>query len=461
MTSENTAATHNKPHIDLKNAKICCDQITEEFESFDKDLTLIITISGIQDNNATLIEKQNEILSLPKGQELHNKLKAYLQDSHHTSKAVGIIAQEHKTLLGLKSKQTFTALMVINAKEHIDKQALKTDIYAQIWSALSIIEDIQNENTDFLNIKDNLTTARWNDAQTASRNMFADIFAGSLAELKGQKGALKNLAKKRAIACFEDLQFYHAQSNPLPIMLETTLMVYDDIGMASHGQKNTITTALNITSEIIETMDDNTIAQWQNFITSAREMAWADLSISQILGTAIYTSDNVYNRTSAYMIAEILNTDPAPIVQFDGYNAFADIDSQQRIHKLACLETFEFVQSRQMGGNNADPFFKMALQSCEMLLSGKPNGFCAPALIAAGQNIIKTPDITKEELSRIFSEHINNLSWGAVRDIHKAIIDLRKLNRCDGLNSIIEVMRNDEEARDSAILIKQLTDTQT
>jgi len=458
MTSENTAATHNKPHIGIEDAKACAQTIQKEFESFDKNLTFIITFSGIQERAKTLVEKQSEILELPQGQELHNKLKTSLENDNQASKVIGIITQEQKVLLGLKSKQNFTALININAIHHQDKQSLTLDIYAQIWIALSIAQDIKSKNEHVLNTNQNLITTKWNAAQTASRNMFADIFAGSLSELNGQKGALKSIAKKRALACFEDLQFYDAQSNPLPIMLETTQMVYEDICASSAGQKDTITNALSIVTEVIETMDDNTIPQWQNFITSAREMAWANLSISQILGAAIYTSDNVYNRTSAYMIAEILNTDPAPIVQFDGYNPFADIDSQQRNHKIACLETLEYVQGRQFDGHNADSYFKMANQSCKMLLEGKPNGFCAPALIAAGQNIAKTPDITKEELSRIFSEHINAISWGAIRDLHKAIIDLRKANKCNGLNSIVEILRQDDETRDSAILIKQLAD---
>ena len=102
--------------------------------------------------------------------------------------------------------------------------------------------------------------------------------------------------------------------------------------------------------------------------------------------------------------------------------------------------------------------FKMAQQSCEMLLDGKPNGFCAPAMIVIGQKITETPEPTKEETSRIYSKHINNLPWGAIRDLHKTICELRKENKCNGLNSIIEILRQDDETREAAILIKQLAD---
>ena len=187
-------------------------------------------------------------------------------------------------------------------------------------------------------------------------------------------------------------------------------------------------------------------------------MAWAGLSIAQILGAAIYTSDNVYNRTSAYMIADILNTDPTPSLQFEGYNAFADIESQQRNHKIACLETLEHLEERQREGRNAHPFFNIAMHCSQALLDGKPNGFCAPALVLVGQNIAKTPDITKEEVANMFSNEVNTIPWLAIRNMNKEIINLKRQSREVSLKTIVEILRRDEDTRESAILIKQLSD---
>jgi hypothetical protein len=458
MTSENIEATHNKPHVELDAARKCRGKITTEFEEFDKQLTVIITLSGVQTNQDTLTEKQSNIINLPQGQELFNALKKHIESASPTSQVIGIISQQQKKLMGLKSASRYTALINIDVSQHPDTKSLENDIYAHIWKTLSIIDDIKNKNEALIITSGSLTTTKWNDLQTTSRNLFADIFAGSLTELKGQKGAIKNLTKKRCIACFQELQSYEARANPLPIMLETIQMVYDDVCGARREEKSNIKKALNITSEVIDTMDENVIRQWQSFIDAAHEMAWAGLSTAQILGTAIYTSDNVYNRTSAYMIAEILNTDPTPVIKFDGYNAFADLDIQQRSHKIACLETFEYAQSRQTFGTTPETYFQMAHQSCDMLLEGKPNGFCAPALILLGQTVKETPDITKEALSEMFAAQMSAMPWAVVRDLHKSITDLRKNNKCKGLNSIIEVLRLDDETRDAAILIKVLAD---
>lgn len=458
MAKVNIEATHNKPELDIKAARAVCDKIQAEFLNFNDDLEIIFILSGIQDSNTALVEKQSNILELPQGQELFNLLKKQLESTSSNSKVVGVVSQEQKTLMGFKTKHQHTAIINIDASECEDEQSLKMVLFNTTWKALSLISDIENNNDSALNKQNQVSTTKWNNAEETSRNMFADIFSGSLAELNGQKGALRSLAKKRALDCFENLAKYDAKSNPYPIMLETAQMIFDDFNETKTSQKNNITTALNIVTEAIETSDENLITQWQSFIETAREMAWADLPISQILGAAIYTSDNVYNRNSAYIIAEILNTDPAPVIEFDGYNAFADIESQQRNHKIACLETFEYVQGRQIEELNPKSYFKMADQSCQMLLEGKPNGFCAPALVAAGKAISENADSSKEELSKIFTSQINSLPWIAIRDLHKTIIDLRKANKVNGLKSIIEILRQDEEARNAAILIKELSD---
>jgi len=208
-------------------------------------------------------------------------------------------------------------------------------------------------------------------------------------------------------------------------------------------------------------MDENTVRQWTSFIEPALEMVWGDISIAQILGAAIYTCDNVYNRSAAYMVAEILNTDPAPALQFEGYNAFSDTESQQRSHKLACFETFEYLQTHQYEIQNPNIYFETAQSLCNTLLNGKPNGFCAPALIAMGQHIVKTPDVSREELSGIFSAEINTLQWNTIRDMHILLIEHKMRGENVDINTIIEILRQGEDTRESAILLKHLSDMQT
>jgi len=457
MTSTNNQQAHKKETLLLSNAQSQCEEAAREFKDFQNNLNIIIVVADAQSAEAALLEKQSEILALPSGEKLHNLLKAHLTQNNINSQLIGITKHTQKKLMGLTSEEHFNVLIALNTSNHADSESLKGEIYALIWQALSVIDDVKRDVEECITSNDDIITAKWNDAQQASRNMLADIFSGSLLEVKGQRGALKTIAKIRSKACFENLRDYDAQSNPFPIMLETAQMVLDDLHKPD-SNIHPIKQALSITSETIETMDENTIRQWQNFIEAAQEMAWGGLSISQILGAAIYTSDNVYNRTSAYMIADTLNTDPTPSLQFEGYNAFVDIDSQQRNHKIACLETLEHLEERQREERNAKAFFEIAMHSCQTLLEGKPNGFCAPALILVGQNIIKTPDITKEEVAGIFSNEINATTWSEIRNMHKEIIALKKQHKEISIKTIIEILRREEHTRESAILVKQLSD---
>lgn len=468
MTSKIIQQTHKKERVELqeaqssdnKKAKTSRDQIASEFKTFDPELNFIYVICGTQKDDQALLDKQHEILSLPQGQDLFNALKKHLSENIPPSKIIGIVENTQKTMWGLKSTTTYSTIIAINAQELIQEKTLEENIYGLSWMALSTINDIRNNNLSSLSVsKESIYTPKWNDNYKTSQNLFADVFAGSILELNGKKNAIKEITKRKTIACFEDLKGYDALLNPLPNMLETIQMIYEDITNASSSDNN-LEVSLNIVSETIDTMDENSIAQWQAFIEPAREMAWAGLPVSQILGAAIYTSDNVYNRTSAYMIAEILNTDPAPIIEFDGYNAFAETETQQRNHKIACLETFEFIQTRQIEKQNPISYFNMAEQSCEMLSTGKPNGFCAPALIACGQKIEATPEISKKELSNIYTDHINALPWPTIRNLHRAITELRKNNRHKGLASIVEILSQDEDTRDAAILINHIRETQ-
>ncbi|NCT40338.1 MAG: hypothetical protein GW778_01575 [Alphaproteobacteria bacterium] len=465
MTSENNKQAHkkNSPVLEdeeralLVSMKTLINDAVQEFHEFNAALNITIVIGGRQDADDAIIEKQSDILALPSGQDIQNTLRSRISEDNFTSSLAALVKTKHKKMMGLAHDTHHHAVLLINASNHLDIKSFAAEIYGSIWKVLSIIDDEKRGVEECIARNDNFITAHWTEMQTASRNVLADIFAGSLLEAKGQMGALKNIAKSRCLSSLKDLKNYDARLNPFPIMLETAQMVFKDFE-ASSPNTNPITQALKITSEVIETMDENTILQWQNFIVSAQEMAWSGISIAQLLGAAIYTSDSVYSRTSAYMIADILNTDPAPSLQFQGYNAFADPDTQQRNHKIACLDTIEYIENRQLERRNPNPFFKNAIHGCQYLLQGKPNGFCAPALVAVGLSIEQNPEITKEEVANIFRSETNATPWETILNMHRDIIALKKQDIDVDIKTIIEILRQDEDTRDAAILIKKLSD---
>ena len=156
------------------------------------------------------------------------------------------------------------------------------------------------------------------------------------------------------------------------------------------------------------------------------------------------------------MMSETLKIAAAPIIDFSGYNAFADPESQNRAHKMACLETFEYAHLKSLVEQRAATFIDFAEQNCLLLLESKPCGWCAPALVAVAQELNRNKDADKEVLFEIFSNEINAINWSHIRKINKNLIDRRLNNKTNDFNIIIDMLRQEDETRDAALTIKTL-----
>lgn len=451
MTSEN-----NEQTISIKKARQHCDNIARQLNAHKSNYHIIFTITGAQSNEKAIVEKQSQILQLPHGQNLQNKLKRHLDANNAKSAVVGIITEEKKKMMGLLTQEHYTALVNLNTDSTEDHTILKTDIFGLIWQFISIIKDIESQNERLITKQNDVTSPKWNNLETARRQMLSDAFGASILQINELKTAIKHVAKHRAEESFEQLKSYDAKQYPFPAIMETTELVYQDLFHTRLAKESSFQTALNITEEIKHSIDENTALQWQTFIDPARDMAWAAVPVPQILGAAIYTSDNVYNRSLAQLISEILNSTPTPIIEFDGYNAFSDIDGQKRSHKLACFETFEFALKSGYADERASTFIDFAEQSCEMLLEAKPCGWCAPALFEVAKTLNTSADADKETLFNIFSNEINMMDWNIIRTLNKNLIERKSQDKECNLNSIIDILRQEEETRTAAITIKAL-----
>jgi hypothetical protein len=451
MTSEN-----NKQTLETKKIRSYCDSIARELNEFSSTYNVIVIITGAQSNSDALLEKQSEILELPHGQNFFNKLKTYLSSSTPHSGVVGIITENKKALLGLQSKERFTAIVNLDAAGLEEEAQIKEDVYALIANFISITEDIKNKNESLFSVHNEITAPKWTEVENATRNILADTFAGAIMQLNGNKTAFRNIAKRRAHDSFTRLQFYDATAYPFPTIMETAILAYEDVLASAHIKDNAFKIAINTAQEVRQSLEENAVLQWQSFIRPAREMAAADIPIQQILGAAVYTSDNVYNRTFAHMIAEIINCDPAPIIQFDGYNAFADLESQQRAHRIACLEILDFAMQESLGRDKPVIYIEIAEKNCQMLFEGKPCGWCAPAIFEVAKTLNADPNTTKERISEIFSEHTHMLQWDVIRIVHRNLLGMRAQGKEITFNTLIDILRQEDETRDAAISMKTL-----
>ena len=451
MTSEN-----NKQTISFKKAKYLSDVISDQLIAYKPNHNVIFVINGSQDNEKAIVERQSEILFLSQGQAIQNKLKKHLDNPSTRSALMAVIIEEKKKVMGLMSQKTYTAVINLDTTNINDETIIKSNIYGLIWQFISVVKDINSNNEEFITQQDDTFFPKWNHLEAAKRQMYADAFGASVLQIDDLRTAIKHIAKHQIKELFMDLRTFDAKMYPFPAIMETSQLVFEDLIHARGHKETSFQTATKIVDEIDYSIDINTALQWRNFIEPAREMAWARVAVTHILGAALYTSEDVYNRSLAQLVSEILNCEPAPIIEFDGYNAFADADNQNRAHKMACLETFEFAMKTGTLEEKAATFIDFAEQSCDMLLQSKPCGWCTPALFEVAKTLNTSVNTDKETLSKIFSKEINIMDWNIIRMLNKNLIDRKSQGKKCDLDSIIDILRQDEETREAAINIKAL-----
>lgn len=379
---------------------------------------------------------------------------------------IGLTQETEKSIipfLNILSKTKSTAALWLKTEEFETLEDAGLEIYRQLWTILKLQDAIKSENAHGYKHLNHIFTPKVLGLEEAKANMLADAFAAIAMELTGRSDMIKHLAKTRCEMSFNRILDFEAEQHPYPIILDATNLVFAEMKepaeIPTEKQTPRLPLTYKMTEEIGLTCDDQFISQWQAFIEPAREMLLAGVDIRHILGAAIYTSEDAYNRSIAYLVCDILNTEPAPIANFEGYNTFADIDSQTRNHNKACEREFDdIIRQSENGGDKtlADLCLKTAHTQCWNLLGGNPVGWCAPALIAAAE--LAQKNAAEAEIQDAFQNTNKDIDWVEVRLLHRGLIDLKKQNKFPTLDSIAELLRQNEDTRHVAIEIKHLKD---
>jgi hypothetical protein len=287
-------------------------------------------------------------------------------------------------------------------------------------------------------------------------NMLADAFAALSLEMHGKKGFIRALARRRAQMTLEPTPDYIAEDYPYPVVMDAAQLVYDDTRKAGTLSKSKLyTQALEMTREIGITFDAATVLQWWAFAKPAQEMAWLGIDRNRIIGAAVHSSEDPYARSTAYLVAEILNIEPGLMSDITLYNAFTDQEANERHHKKLCDDLLQDLLSRREPESNGDIFRNEAIKQNKKLLEGQLIGWCAPALILTGQIFDKkTSEMAKlEEVKRAYSEACRKTNSEVLRKLGLILINLRRAS------DEITVLRVAEAIlRDDHVVVQDLAD---
>jgi hypothetical protein len=415
-----------------------CNAVKRIIEHEFKSLDLIFIIYTPTDNAVTDL---NTLV-------LNHKEKvppSFLEKSYTEQNGFGLMGNYFLGLHESDKKKTFWpfgrhknhAYFLINEHSANDKTVLELNIYHLCWHA--IYAHIQNQAPQKQTIE-----------QRVYHNLLADIFAAIMLNKTGHISHANRLGRLRCKALFVKETGFMAEYFPLPIACESIMMLLGDAQFSggTKADKTPVKLALNMTNEVAETFDDESIRQWLGFAKNAQNMTWQNIDRNKILQTAIYTCEDPFVRAMAYLVAEFLNTTPYPISDSSYYNPFTDDEVNERAHYKLCKNQFstilDDIHDYTQTSEFHDKVNTLINHQEENVKNGVFIGWCIPALKRAQdifEKLSHTPEIKLyqriKETQNIYAQAYKSILWKDINHIQNKVIDHTRLY---GIGDIVNAL---------------------
>ncbi len=429
-----------------------CATITSELKSEFPGLSIVCVIYEGKGFKKSLTAKSGEVAAHPAGQDLLKAIQDFEPTSTRFSEFIGLSISKKTNIVNMLAKKKAIALICVNADLYQKEEQAKTEVYSRIFSTLRAYGELTNKNKKAQTATYKTTITQQTLGLTLPfQNMLGYVFTALYLEISGRNGAIIGQAKKYTTDIFKPIIGITPEDNPYPLTLDMTKVVYEEMASQKTDRTTAFQQAQDMTQEIALTCDESITRQWDSFIEPAIEMVWSNAEPKEILGAAAYTSESVFNRSTAYLIAEILNIEPASSTSLPEFNAFADTETQQRLHTKVCEQKFEKL-IHEGSALKTDKLPRAAKKQCEELLNGIPIGWCAPALLEASAAI--TSDASNDDnitnASNAFYTALQTFRWEHVKNLHKDIIDLKRKDQTPDIETIIGLLQRNPQTMQAA-----------
>lgn len=417
-------------------------QLQEHFPG----LTLCFILSEDTDYTAAIARRRAEIEAHPAGRQM---MKALKETKLAETPCLIAKARAKGILPFLGKEKTLACIMCVTDESYTDPERLRQRGFAMAWHVLNAMSNPTAESN--LHAGGVIIPTYTDEASFAWHNMMADAFSALSLEMLGKRGSIRALEKRRNLQALTTRQHYHAEYYPFPVIADATNLVYShERADEGFGKTNIFERALQMTHEIGLTFDQNVVLEWFAFAKPAQEMAWLNIDTRKILGAAAHTSEDAYARSVAYMVAESLGVEPAPLHGLGVYNTFTEIESNERLYRKISEEAFEEFLSRASAKNNADGFRHTAARQNKELLEGKFMEWCAPALIAAADTFEKSTDGGEQRADAVratFRATTRNITADILRKLARAVTLVRREEIHPGPEHVAVILREDIDTR--------------
>jgi len=434
-------------------------EIKKQAEKEYRHLQLVFIVHKDGNRQRALELMRLEIEEHPEGKNTYEALLSEIDNTDGKSGFHGIIEGVATSLLVFK-QTLWQAVFFINMDEFESAEDGRFALYHHVYHALALYQHYHEEDADYFEKDGNLIKPVGKLPFIMRSNMLGDIFAAVMCEFGGKKNAVRMLAKRRCEMSVSAIPGFRAELYPYPVTLDSTLLVLTDVLQVEGPPVKPMAKAIEIAEEVSISFDDNALKQWWGFARIAQEMAWMHFDYKRILGLATYTNEDAYMRSTAYLVAETMNTDPQAPASLSYYNPFTEAEVNQRLHKKLAEQALAQAIRRATETNyNSNAFDDVIKNMHISFFDGQPiAGWCVPALLAAQKAMSEEEEkpLKKDAAQRAFRAEFKKLPWEMLRDFWQKVTLRRRAGMPMSKAAIITTAKADEETKELAALLAEI-----
>ena len=348
----------------------------------------------------------------------------------------GIKVIRRKGFLLMPAKTYLYAFIFLNLDDIKDFDTAKHKIHHLTWHAMQLAQAYLNDEKDKIETDGKLIYRKHEVMDEAQENLMADVFSALMITLQGDKSFHDKISNESIVKTLTMNIGTVPETDPFPVAMDTLKLIYDDISAYFNPSSHVINQAISLAEEVGDTHDiETSVRQWWVFALAAQQMAWMGFNSETILATAIYTSEDPYVRAIAQQVADHLGIDPKPVSDLQNYNPFTDDEANVRMHRRICEKTID-----EMMVDTASPALPYRIQNLIrkqnfQLMSGKPFGWCAPALYCIMEKVSAQKERAEIDVAALRIEALKTLDIISWRKLHKLnLVVLRALREGYKLN---------------------------
>lgn len=424
-----------------------CQQITKQVRENYKVLTVHFIVHHDGHRNEALGVTAQEIIHHPAAETAMRLMqKSRLNEE---SALLGTAVARHNVFLGMAWRDHLLALCTINIDHINSMKEVRAQAWHLTWHALDAYNYSQNPDGRGGPARDVIVRRR-TAAEMARANLQADAFSALMCAMSGDRDALRDIGKQRALNTLTTRSAHMPEFFPYAIAMEATEFSFRNMGDKLPSKRMMIPTALKMARAIDKAISPETLTNWFEFCEPAQDMAWRGFNKEDILSAAINTSPDTFVRSTGHMLKDMIAVEPSSFLDISQhYSPYADDAVNEKLHEKLVEQIFEDIIAKGLSQHNPDPFLKLANKQNEELSEGRIIGWCASGLQAAARIIQTSNDDKQTEnmVRREFQDGRNKTSWESLQNLGDRVVQHQREGEIITLSRLSEIAGEDKGSK--------------